>query len=120
MDNAMERRRHKRVCTSIPVKILVQLPESTGGSWTNCGVLENISYGGAYFRSNDKPPLEQGQIGDFAITPTEEHPDFPGITFIDGTGRVVRIDPPQTGRNDIGVAVEFISAKVFDFLITIS
>jgi PilZ domain len=116
----MERRRHKRIDTFILVKIHVQLSESPEAFWINCGVLENISYEGAYFRSNDKPPLEQGQIRDFIITPTKEHPDFPGITFIDGTGQVVRIDPPKTGCNGIGVALEFISAKVFEFLIKIN
>jgi hypothetical protein len=115
MDIAMEGRKHSRICASIPVKINVRLPETPGGSWTTFGVLENISYEGVYFRSNDKLPLEQGQIRDFTITPIEEHPDFPGINFFDGKGRVVRIDPPKTGCNDFGVALE-----VFYFLMKIS
>ena len=86
-------------------------------SWTNFGILKNLSYWGAYFMFNDNPPLEQGQIRDFSITSTEEHSDFPGANFINGTSRVVRIDPPKTGDHDIGIALEFISAKFFDFLI---
>jgi len=113
----MERRRHNRICTSIPVKIHVKIPESPEVSWTNFGVLKNLSYGGTYFISNDPPPLEQGQIREFTITPTEEHPNFPGVTFINGTSRVVRIDFPKTGYHEIGVALEFLSAKFFDFLI---
>ena len=113
----MERRRHNRICTSIPVKIHFKIPESPEVSWTNFGVLKNLSYWGAYFTFNDTPPLEQGQIRDFTITPTEEHSDFPGPNFINGTSRVVRIDSPKTGDHDIGVALEFISAKLFDFLI---
>ena len=113
----MERRKHNRICTSIPVKINVQRTESPKDSWITFGVLENISYDGAYFRANDKPPIEQGQLQHFAITPIEERPDFPDFTFIDGLGRVVRIDSPKTGDHDIGVALEFISAKFFDFLI---
>ena len=113
----MERRKHNRICTSIPVKIHVKIPESPEGSWTNFGVLKNLSYVGAYFTFNDTPPLEQGQIRDFTITPTEEHPNFWGVTFINGTSRVVRIDSPKAGDHDFGVALEFISAKFFDFLI---
>ena len=113
----MERRIHNRICASIPVKIHVQRTESPKDSWNTFGVLENISYEGAYFITKDKPPLEQGQIKDFTITPAEENRGFPGITLIDGTGRVVRIDVPQTGFNDNGVALEFISANLFEFLI---
>jgi hypothetical protein len=113
----MERRKHNRIWTSIPVKIQVQPPESPGGSWITFGVLENISYGGAYFTSKDKLSLEQGQIKSFIITPAKENPDFPGITLIQGTGRVVRLDTLQTGCNDTGVAIEFISANFFDFLL---
>jgi hypothetical protein len=113
----MERRRHNRICSSIPVKIHVKIPESREVSWTDFGVLTNLSYEGAYFISNNTPPLEQGQIREFTITSTEAHPNFPGVTFINGTGRVVRIDPAKTGDHDIGVALEFVSAKFFDFLI---
>jgi hypothetical protein len=113
----MERRRHNRICTSIPVKIHVNIPESPEVSWTSLGVLKNLSYGGAYCIFNDTPPLEPGQIREFTITPTEEHPNFPGVTFMNGMSRVVRIDSPKTGDHDIGVALEFVSAKLFDFLI---
>ena len=51
------------------------------------------------------------------ITSSEEHVNFPGVTFINGTSRVVRIDSPKAGDHDFGVALEFISAKFFDFLI---
>jgi len=113
----MERRRHKRIGTSIPVKIHVKIPESPEVSWTNFGVLKNLGYGGAYFISNHPPPLEQGQFREFTITPTEEHPNFWGVIFINGTSRVVRIDSPKTGDHDTGVALEFVSAKFFDFMV---
>jgi hypothetical protein len=113
----MERRRHNRICTSIPVKIHVKIPESPEVSWTNFGVLKNLSYGGAYFIFHDPPPLQQGQIREYTITPIEEHPNSPDVTFINGTSRVVRIDSPKTGDHDIGVALEFVSANFFDFLI---
>lgn len=116
----MERRRHNRTRTSIPVKIHVKIPESPEVSWTNFGVLTDLSYGGAYFISQDTPPLEPGQIREFTFTPTGEPPNFPGITFINGISRVVRIDHPQTGDHDCGVALEFVSAKFFDCLIKTS
>lgn len=111
----MERRRHRRFYTSIPIKYHVQLPESPEISWINSGVLKNISYGGVYFRSNDTPPLEPGQIRDFTIKSTEGHLNLPETTFIIAKGRVVRLDPPQAGENDIGVALEFVSALFGDF-----
>ena len=86
-------------------------------SWVNSGVLKNISGGGFYFVSNDTPPLEPGQVRNFTITPADERLGFPGPTFIDAMSRVVRIDSPKAGDHDFGVALEFISAKFFGFLI---
>ena len=56
----MERRRHRRICLSIPIKFRMQLPENQEISWVNSGNLENISPGGVDFVSNDTPPLEPG------------------------------------------------------------
>jgi hypothetical protein len=112
----MERRRHNRICTSIPIKIQFKLPESPEVSWTTFGVLKNLSNEGAYFISHDPPTLELGQIREVTITSIEEHPNFPGGTFINGKSRVVRIDSPETCDHEIGVALEFISAKFFDLL----
>jgi c-di-GMP-binding flagellar brake protein YcgR len=110
----MERRRHRRVYTAIPVKYHVQMPETPAISRISFGVLQNISYSGLYFRSNDIPSLEKGQIRDFTFTSTKEHPNFPEATFIIAKGRVVRIDPPEPGRQDKGVALEFVSVKFID------
>jgi hypothetical protein len=82
--------------------------------------LENISYEGAYFRSDDTPPIEPGQIRHFTITAIEQQSDLPFSTFIEGTCRVVRIDPSETDCGDRGIAVEFISAKIFELLTKIS
>jgi c-di-GMP-binding flagellar brake protein YcgR len=112
----MERRRHKRVYTAIPMKYHVQVPESPAISWISSGVLQNISYSGLYFRSNDTPSLEEGQIRDFTFTSTKEHPNFPEATFIIAKGRVVRIDPREPDRQDMGVALEFVSVKFIDNL----
>jgi hypothetical protein len=90
----------------------MQLPENQEISWVNYGVLENISAGGFYFVSNDTPPLEPGQIWNFTITPADKRLGFPGATFIDATGRVVRIDFPSSGDHDIGVALEFLSGTL--------
>jgi hypothetical protein len=108
----MERRRHRRLSLSIPIKFRMQLPENQEISWVNSGVLKNISAGGFYFVSNDTPPLEPGQVRNFAITPADERLGFPGTTFIEGTCRVVRIDSPSSGDHDIGVALEFLSGTL--------
>lgn len=108
----MERRRHRRICLSIPIKFRMQLPENQEISWVNSGNLENISPGGVYFVSNDTPPLEPGQVRNFSITPANERLGFPGTTFIEATCRVVRIAPPRLGGYDFGVALEFLSGTL--------
>ena len=105
----MERRRHRRLCLSFPIKFRMQLPENQEISYVNSGNLENISPGGVYFVSNDTPPLEPGQVRDFTITPADERLGFPGATFIDAMSRVVRIDSLSSGDHDIGVALELLS-----------
>jgi hypothetical protein len=97
---------------SIPIKLRIQLPESPEISWVNSGVLKNLSLGGFYFVSNDTPPLEPGQVRNFTITAAKESPSFPAGTFIDGTSRVVRIDSPSSGDQDIGVALELLSGTL--------
>ena len=116
----MERRKHKRISLPIPVRIQVNLPENPEVFWDNLGVMQNICFEGVYFRSNGPPPLEQGQIGDFTIIAVQVPLLSPAPVFLSGTGRVVRIDPPSAGSQDIGVALELISAKLFDCLIKTS
>jgi hypothetical protein len=107
----MEWRRVKRLFVGIPMTYQIQVPESPEISWMGYGVVENVSLIGLYFRSNDIPPLEQGQLRDFTFTSTKEHPDYPETDFIFAKGRVVRIDPGKPGQQDTGVAIEFVSVK---------
>jgi hypothetical protein len=109
----MERRRHRRFDTSIPIKFRIRLPESPEVSWLNSGVLKNISFSGVYFVSHDPPPLEAGQIRDFTITPSGESPGFSRPPLINGTARVVRIDPPRSGGHYTGVALELLSGTLY-------
>jgi c-di-GMP-binding flagellar brake protein YcgR len=109
----MERRRYRRFDISIPIKFRIRLPESPEVSWLKSGVLKNISGGGVYFVSNDALPLEPGQIRDLTITPSGESPGFSGAPLINGTTRVVRIDPPRSGDHDIGVALELLSGTIY-------
>ena len=109
----MERRRHKRFDTSIPIKFRIRLPESPEVSWLNSGVLKNISGGGVYFVSNGILPLEPGQIRDFTITPSGESTGFSSAPLINGTTRVVRIDTLRSGDHDIGVALELLSGTLY-------
>jgi hypothetical protein len=109
----MERRRHKRFDISIPITFRIRLPESPEVSWLNSGVLKNISFSGVYFVSHDTLPLEPGQIRELAITPSGESTGFFSRPLINGTARVVRIDPPRSGDRDIGVAVELLSGTLY-------
>jgi hypothetical protein len=109
----MERRRHRRFETSIPIKFRIRLPESPEVSWSNSGVLKNISFSGVYFVSHDTFPLEPGQIRDLTITRTGESPGFSSAPLINGAARVVRIDPPRSGDRDIGVALELLSGTLY-------
>jgi hypothetical protein len=109
----MERRRHRRFDTSIPIKFRIRLPESPEVSWLNSGVLKNISFSGVYFVTHDTLPLEPGQIRDVTITPSGESPGFSSGPLIHATTRVVRIDPPRSGDHDIGVALELLSGTLY-------
>ena len=109
----MERRRHRRFETSIPIKFRIRLPESPEVSWSNSGFLKNISYSGVYFVSHDTLPLEPGQIRDLTITPSGERPGLSSGSLINGMTRVVRIDPPRSGDHDIGVALELLSGTLY-------
>jgi hypothetical protein len=108
----MERRRHKRINLSLPIKLRIQLPENQEISWVNFGVLKSISVGGVFFVANDTPPLEPGQIRNFTITPADERLGFPGKTFIEATCRVVRMSAPRLNGCDLGVALEFLSGTI--------
>jgi c-di-GMP-binding flagellar brake protein YcgR len=115
----MERRMNQRFYVGIPITYKVQVPESPENPWTGSGVLENISYGGLYFRSNDTPPLEEEQIRNFTFTFTKKHPTYPETDFIIAKCRVVRIDPqkPDHQDEDVGVALkfEFVSFKCIPY-----
>jgi hypothetical protein len=108
----MDRRRHRRIYLSIPIKFRMQLPENQEIFWVNYGNLENIGPGGVHFVSNDTPPLEPGQVRNFTITPADERLGFPGTTFIEASCRVVRIDSPRSSGYGIGVALEFLSGTL--------
>jgi hypothetical protein len=112
----MEKRKHQRFYVGIPVTYQVKVPESTESPWMSSGVLENVSYTGLYFKTNDPPPLEEGQIRGFTFTSTKEHPAFPETDFIIAKGRVVRLDPPKPDQPDAGVAIEFVSVKFYTYL----
>jgi hypothetical protein len=109
----LERRRHRRFETSIPIKFRIRLPESPEVSWLSSGVLKNISFSGVYFVSHDNLPLEPGQIRNFTITPSGENFGFSMAPLINGTTRVVRIDPQRSGAHDIGVALELLSGTLY-------
>ncbi len=107
-----ERRRHQRFYTSIPIQYRVQIPETPEVSWRGHGVLKNVSFSGVYFHSSDTPPLEPGHVRDFTIMSAERPLHFSEIAYICAKSRVVRLEPPQTGSPEVGIALEFLSGPV--------
>lgn len=110
----MEQRRYRRCQTSIPIRVHAHISDPKAFPWINQGVLENISYGGAYFTCNNISPfLGKNQVRECIITSLLEKPDSPPL-FI-GKIRVVRIDHLESGSYDSGVALDFISGKFFGY-----
>jgi hypothetical protein len=114
--DAMGQRSHQRFYIGIPMTYQIQVPASPENPWRGSGVLQDISSIGLYFRSNDPPPLEEGQIRDFTFTSTKEHPTSPETDFVIAKGRVVRIEPPEASQPDTGVGIEFVSIKFITYL----
>ncbi len=108
----MERRRHQRFQTSIPIMVQAQASDFKAFPWINQATVENVSYGGVYFTCNNIPPsLRKNQIRECIITSLLEKPNSAPL-FI-GRIRVVRIEHLKSGSHDTGIAFEFISGKFF-------
>jgi hypothetical protein len=106
----MERRRHQRFQTSIPIMVQVLSSDFKTFPWINQGTVKNISYGGVYFTChNISEFLKKDQIRECIIRSLLEKPDSPPL--FSGRIRVVHIDRLEPGSHDIGVAFEFMSGK---------
>jgi hypothetical protein len=108
----MEKRRFPRIYTDAPIKCRACLSE-TGESWSEKGIMKNISLGGVYIRGKPPPLLKLGDIQEFTIT-TVPGPYFDYISRFSARGKVVRTEPPELGSPDCGIAIQFLTPPEID------
>jgi hypothetical protein len=108
----MDRRNYPRTDVSIPIKIQIRHLENPGEPWIGRGVLKNLSLWGIFFISDDKPPINQGDIRDFTFTPSHPLEEEPKLFMIRARGKVMRIETSED-HTRVGVAVDVIAGPYF-------
>jgi len=88
-----EKRRHPRLHLQLPVRFIVEQPE-TQEFQDGEAMLKNISYGGILFAVEPPLPVEPGQIREFPFSLTPENAEPPDRSHLHAQGLVLRIDPP--------------------------
>ena len=107
----MENRRHPRLHLQLPIRFIVEQPESQD-SQSGQGVLENISYGGILFQVEPPLPVQPGHVREFSFFLTPENKPECDLAHFHAQGLVLRIEPPDKNSSTYGVAVQFLSALV--------
>ena len=107
----MDRRRHPRLYLQLPIRFIVEHPE-TRDSQSGRGMLKNISYGGILFQIEPPLPVKPGHIREFSFFLTPENDQQRNLAHFHAQGLVLRIDPPDPNSSAYGVAVQFLSALV--------
>ena len=116
----MENRRHPRLHLQLPIRFIVEQPE-TRDSQAGEGVLKNISFGGILFQVEPPLPVKAGEVRDFYFYLMPEHTKQCDLTHFEAQGLVLRIEPPNPNSSAYGVAVQFLSAlKQKDMAITMT
>jgi len=105
----MENRRHPRLQLQLPIRFIVEQPE-TQESQNGEGILKNISYGGILFLVEPPLPVEPGHIREFSFFLKPENTNQCDLAHLQAQGLVLRIDPPEPNSSAYGVAVQFLSA----------
>ena len=105
----MEKRRHPRLHLQLPIRFIVEQPE-TRDSQDGEGILKDISYGGILFQVEPPLPVEPGQIREFSFFLTPDNTQQCDLAHFQAQGLVLRIDPPDPNSSAYGVAVQFLSA----------
>lgn len=82
-------------------------------SWATQAVLKNISQGGLYFECKTAPRLQRGNIGEFIFTTTPPKCGFINSP-IKARAVVKRLETRGAGLSNFGVAVQFLSASLFE------
>jgi hypothetical protein len=116
----MENRRHPRLHLQLPIRFIVEQPE-TRDCQAGQGMLKNISFGGILFQAEPPLPVEPGQVRDFYFYLMPEPTKQLDLTHFEAQGLVLRIEPPDPDSSAYGVAVQFLSAlKQEDVTITMT
>ena len=105
----MDNRRHPRLHLQLPIRFIVEQPE-TQDSQAGQGMLKNISYGGILFQAEPPLPVKPGHIREFSFYLTPENDRECDLTHFHAQGLVLRIEPPDPNSSAYGVAVQFLSA----------
>ena len=105
----MEKRRHPRLHLQLPIRFIVEQPE-TQDYQDGEGMLKDISHGGILFTVEPPLPVEPGQIREFSFFLTPENVEPSAPAHLHAQGLVLRIDPPDPNTSAYGVAVQFLSA----------
>jgi hypothetical protein len=109
----MEKRRHPRLHLQLPIRFIVQQPE-TRDSQDGEGMLKDISYGGILFTVEPPLPVQPGHIREFSFFLTPENAQQRDAEHLHAQGLVLRIDPPDPNSSAYGVAVQFLSALTME------
>ena len=107
----MERRRHPRLHLQLPIRFIVEQPE-TRDSQSGQGMLKDISYGGILFQVEPPLPVQPGHVREFSFFLTPENKKECDLAHFQAQGLVLRIEPPDPNSSAYGVAVQFLSALV--------
>jgi len=107
----MENRRHPRLHLQLPIRFIVEQPE-TRDSKSGQGMLKNISYGGILFQVEPPLPVQPGHVREFSFFLAPENKKECDLAHFQAQGLVLRIDPPDPNSSAYGVAVQFLSALV--------
>jgi len=107
----MENRRHPRLRLQLPIRFIVEQPE-TRDSQSGQGMLKNISYGGILFQVKPPLPVQPGHVREFSFFLTTGKKKECDLAHFQAQGLVLRIEPPDPNSSAYGVAVQFLSALV--------
>ena len=104
MEHSSERRKHKRVALSVSAKVTG--PQDVQGPMLSGASTVNISQGGAYLRTGDRPKINPGEKVNLHISiPRSEANIFP-FSRLAGKAKVVRIEKE-------GMALKFDDDLIF-------